>query len=82
MSHTATSAKETGNRFEAPEEYVGYDLRDPEGRKIGSVKELFTNADGEPEYVRIKFGFLGLRSVLIPVGFVALDEERRTLTLQ
>lgn len=82
MAYTATNARETGNRFEAPEEYVGYDLHDPEGQKIGSVKELFTNAYGEPEYIRTKVGLFGLRSVLIPTGFVALDKERRTLTLQ
>jgi hypothetical protein len=47
------------------------------------VKELFTNAYGEPEYVRVRMGLFGLRSVLIPIGFaVAIDEERRTLTLQ
>ncbi len=82
MADTAVNRRELRGRFEAPEEYVGYGVFDPEGRKIGSVKELFTNAYGEPEYVRVRIGFFGLKSVLIPIGFVAVDEERRTLTLQ
>ena len=67
---------------EMPEAYVGYKVHDPEGRKIGSVKELFANAYGEPEYLRVRMGFFGLKSFLIPVSFITVDEERRTLTLQ
>ncbi len=79
---TAVDARESRGRFKVPEEYAGYGVYDPEGRRIGSVKELFANASDEPEYVRVKIGLLGLRSVLIPIGFVAVDDERRTLTLQ
>ncbi len=85
MAHTVINRRELHdrrNRFEAPEKYVGYRVHDPEGRRIGSVKELFTNAYGEPEYLRVRMGLFGLKSVLIPIGFVAIDEERRTLTLQ
>ena len=70
------------DRFKAPEEYVGYWVCDPEGRRLGNVKELFANASGEPEYVRVRIRLFGLKSVLIPVGFVVVDDERRTLTLQ
>ncbi len=82
MSYTALNSEGTRSRFQTPEEYVGYRVCDPEGRKIGRAKELFANTYGEPEYVRVKMGLLGLRSILIPIGFVAVDEERRTLTLQ
>ena len=54
---------------------------DPKGCKIGRVKEFFANARGEPEYVMVRMGFFGMRSVLIPVGFVSVDEGQRTLTL-
>jgi hypothetical protein len=54
----------------------------PEGRRIGSVKELFANAYGELEYLRVRIGLFGLKTFLIPVSFVAVDEERRTLILQ
>ena len=62
-------------------EYKDYLVCDPNGRKIGRVKDLFTNARGEPEYIMVRMGFFGLRSVLIPVGFVSVDEGRRALTL-
>ncbi len=70
------------DRLKAPEEHVGYGVRDLEGRRIGSVKELFANASGEPEYVRVRISLFGPKSVLIAVGFVVVDDERRTLTLQ
>jgi hypothetical protein len=81
VTHTAANPRQAHSRFEAPEEYFDYVVRDPEGRKIGRVKELFANARGEPQYIRVRIGFFGLRSVLIPVCFVVVDEERRVLTL-
>ncbi len=80
--HTAVEARESRDRFKAPEEYAGYGIY-PEGRRMGSVKELFANAYDEPEeYVRVKIGLLGLRFALIPIGVVAVNEERRTPSLQ
>ena len=73
--------KTPGARLKAPEECVGYEVFDPLGQKIGSVEGVFVNGDGEPEYVRVKTGWLGRKSVLIPVQFVAVDEDLRTLTL-
>ncbi len=82
MADTAMSRRQLRARLETPETYVGYKVHDPEGRRIGSVKELFTNVYDEPEYLRVRIGLFGLKSFLIPVSFVAVDEERRTLTLQ
>lgn len=62
--------------------YADYVVCDPKGCKIGRVKEFFANARGEPEYVMVRVGLFGMRSVLIPVGFVSIDEVQRTLTLQ
>jgi PRC-barrel domain len=72
----------SGRLFETPEEYAGYRVLDPKGREIGSVKELFVSADDEVKYVEVKTGLLGLQSVLIPVGLVAVDYERRVLLLR
>lgn len=83
MAHaTVNQAEPVSGRFKVPKEYIGYRIRDPEDRKIGSVKELFANEYGEPEYVRVKTGLFGLKTVLIPVGFLKVDENRRTFTLQ
>ena len=69
------------DRLEIPEEYVGYTVYDPEWRKIGRVKELFVNGHDEPEYVRVKMGLLGMKSALIPVQIVAVNRDKRCLTL-
>ncbi len=82
MAHTTTDQRRAADRVEAPTGCVGYTVMDPEGRKLGVVRELFRNAGGEPEYVRVRLGLLGLKSALIPVQLVALDEERQTITLQ
>jgi hypothetical protein len=79
---SATYAIETRERFERPEEYAGYAVCDPLGEKVGSVEELFVNGSGEPEYVKVRMGLLGLRSVLLPVLYVAVDEKRRALLLE
>jgi ribosomal 30S subunit maturation factor RimM len=71
-----------GGRFEAFEEYAGYEVRDPVGQKLGSVENLFVNDGGKPEYIRVKIGLFGHKTVLIPITFVAIDKEQRTLVLQ
>ncbi len=70
------------DRFVSPGAYVGYSVRDPKGRRLGSAKEVYVNELYEPEYIEVNVGLLGLRTVLVPVLSVAVDEERRTLTLQ
>jgi hypothetical protein len=69
-------------RFVAPEEYVGFALCDPLEKRIGKVKKLFVNTSGEPEYISVQMGLFGLKSILLPVQNVAVDEQRRTLVLQ
>jgi PRC-barrel domain len=81
-AYTAVSGKESGGSIWAYGEYVGYMVCDPTGQKIGRVEKLFLNGSGEPEYVRVKMGLFGSKTVLIPVQTVAADEERRALVLQ
>jgi len=78
----ASSSKRPAHPFETPEKYAGYRVLDPEGREVGTVKELFTGADNGVYYVEIKMGFLGLQSVLIPVDLVAIDDEQEALLLR
>lgn len=66
----------------APKRCAGYAVYDPLGQKIGVVEEVFANRDDKPQYVRVRIGFFGGRSVLIPVQFVETDQERRTLILK
>ncbi len=82
MTYTTTNREALRGRFETPEAYAGYRVLDPEGRKLGTAKKFFVNAHDELEYIRIKLGFFGLRTVLIPVQSVAVNEELRSLVLQ
>jgi hypothetical protein len=80
--YTAVSRKESGGSIWALGEYVGYTVCDPRGQKIGRAEELFLNGSGEPEYIRVKMGLFGSKTVIIPVQTAAVDEERRALVLQ
>ena len=90
MTHTAANHKpfdgqpdgRRGDRFDEPERYVGYAVCDPRGRKIGSTVEIFLNDSDEPEYIKVRIGTFGLKTVLIPVSAALVNEERRTLMLQ
>jgi hypothetical protein len=61
---------------------TGYAVFDPLGQKIGRAVEVFVNWDGEPGYIRIRLGFFGMKSVLIPVQFVETDEKKKALVLK
>ena len=78
----SSANRKPAHPFEAPEGYAGYRVLDPEGREVGTVKELFTSADDGLDHVEVNTGFLGLRSVAIPVNLVAVDDARRTLLLR
>jgi hypothetical protein len=82
LSNSVANSKEATGRFAFPEEYVGYEVLDPRYQRIGSVEEILPNARMEPEYIRVRVGLLGLRSVLIPVQSVWMDKGRRILQLR
>lgn len=81
MAHVTTHS-EKSDRFAPPEEYDGYELHDPENNRIGKVRGVFVNEEHEPEYIRVAMGLFGWRSVLIPVQFAAVDEEKKTIVLE
>jgi hypothetical protein len=54
MPRTTVTRGELRARFEAPEKYVGYEVLDPEGRRIGRAKGILTNPGDEPEYVKVR----------------------------
>jgi hypothetical protein len=60
---------------------VGYEFLDPWYQRMGSVKELLVNAGKELEYIRVRVGLLGLKSVLIPVRSGFSDTKRAGIRL-
>jgi hypothetical protein len=82
MPYKAATREELLERLLEPQEWVGYEVYDPLGQKIGRAEEIFANANDDPEYIRVKMGFFGLKSVLIPVHLAAADMERRAIELR
>jgi hypothetical protein len=80
--YVAASPEERSSSIQTAERYAKYRVCDPSGRRIGRTERVFANRRGEPEYIRVKMGLFGLKTVLIPVQSVAVDEERRALVLQ
>jgi hypothetical protein len=78
---TATHA-EPREQVLAPQDWIGYEVHDLLGQRIGQAEEVFANADDDPEYIRVKIGLLGSKSVLIPVKLAAADVERRVIELR
>jgi hypothetical protein len=73
---------ERRERFLEPQEWAGYEVHDPLGQKIGWAEEILVNANGESEYIRVKTGFFGPKSVLIPVKLAAAVAEKRIIELR
>jgi uncharacterized protein (TIGR02271 family) len=68
--------EERTDRFTSLEErFVGYEIYDRSGEKIGKVDDLFVDENNNAEYVGVKMGFLGTRSTLIPMDIVTVDES-------
>lgn len=69
--------------FASPTQFAGYALQDPLGRVIGKIEKLFVNGHGGPEYIAVRIvSFWQNKSVLIPVDFFSVNDERRTLVLR
>jgi hypothetical protein len=81
MSYAAVNSK-SSQTAAGPEEYAGFWLCDPREKRIGTVEKLFVNVANEPEYIRVRMGFFGFKSVLLPVQDITVDEQRRILVLQ
>ena len=82
MTYKTATHEKPGAQFMEPWDWTGYEVHDPLGQRIGRAEEIFTNADGEPEYIRIKTGFFVPKSALIPVKLVAADVKRRVIELR
>lgn len=79
---TATRAGAEQDRSVGSRWCEGYALLDPLGQKLGRVEKVFCNRAGEPQYVRARIGAFARRLVLIPVMDVAVDPDKKHLTLR
>jgi uncharacterized protein (TIGR02271 family) len=74
--------EERTDRFTAVEDqYAGYTVYDRDGDKVGKVDDLFVDESDQPEYIGVKMGFFGIRSTLIPMDIVTVDEQNESMTV-
>jgi uncharacterized protein (TIGR02271 family) len=70
--------EERSDRFSAIEDrFAGYTVYDQKYEKIGNVDDLFVDENDQPEYIGVKMGFLGMKSTLIPMDMVRVNDERQ-----
>jgi uncharacterized protein (TIGR02271 family) len=74
--------EERTDRFTAVEDqYAGYTVYDRDGDQVGKVDDLFVDESDQPEYIGVKMGFFGIRSTLIPMDIVTVDEQNESMTV-
>lgn len=64
---------------ELEEKYEHYKVYDNQGQKIGKVDDLFIDETDREEYIGVKMGFLGMKSTLIPMDIVRVNEDDRSV---
>ena len=74
------SVAERGDRFtELEGAYKDYTVYDQHYEKIGKVDDLFVDENDQPEYIGVKTGFLGMKSTLIPMELVRVNDRRKLI---
>src|SRR3712207_9169124 len=61
------------------EAYKDYTVYDQHYEKIGKVDDLFVDENDQPEYIGVKTGFLGMKSTLIPMELVRVNDKRKLI---
>jgi hypothetical protein len=64
---------------ELEEKYEDYKVYDNQGERIGKVDDLFVDETDREEYIGVKMGFLGLKSTLIPMTIVRVNEGEKSM---
>ena len=76
------SAGQGGDRFRELEQAYGeYTVYDQHYEKVGKVNDIFVDENDQPEYIGVKTGFLGMKSTLIPIELVRVNDRRKLLEI-
>src|SRR5918994_4057472 len=71
-------SQDRGGSSQGPGEiYKDYTVYDQHYEKVGKVDDLFVDENDQPEYIGVKIGFLGMKSTLIPIELVRVNDRRR-----
>src|SRR4028119_2192973 len=72
------SAGNSGDRFRELEQAYGeYTVYDQHYEKTGRADALFVDENDQPEYIGVKTGLLGMKSTLIPIELVRVNDRRK-----
>jgi hypothetical protein len=64
------------------EHLIGFDAEDETGDKIGTVKAVWEDETGQPAYLGVATGWLGVGRIhLVPAGYAAVSERGRRIRL-
>jgi sporulation protein YlmC with PRC-barrel domain len=64
---------------ELEEKYEDYKVYDNQGERIGKVDDLFVDESDREEYIGVKMGFFGMKSTLIPMDIVRVNEGEKSI---
>jgi hypothetical protein len=64
---------------ELEEKYEGYKVYDNRGERIGKVDDLFVDESDNEEYIGVKLGLFGMKSTLIPMEIVRVNESEKAI---
>ena len=64
---------------ELEEKYEDYKVYDNQGERIGKVDDLFVDESDREEYIGVKMGLFGMKSTLIPMDIVRVNEGERSI---
>ncbi len=76
------STGNSGDRFRELEQAYGeYTVYDQHYEKVGKVDDIFVDENDQPEYIGVKTGLLGMKSTLIPIELVRVNDRRKLLEI-
>ncbi len=76
------SAGKGGDRFRQLEQaYNEYTVYDQHYEKVGKVDDIFVDENDQPEYIGVKTGLLGMKSTLVPIELVRVNDRRKLLEI-
>jgi uncharacterized protein (TIGR02271 family) len=64
------------------ERLIGYDIEDTNGNKVGKVETVWEDRTGQPAYLGVRTGWLGLGKIhVIPAHYATYSERRQRIRL-
>ena len=63
------------------QDFSSYRVFDEHYEEVGKVDDVFVDGNDRPQYIGVKMGFLGMKSTLVPVDLVRINDRREVLEI-